>query len=123
MGLIIQITSGQRLKQLLVYCYGMSSSFNVYNVTQTTPPQFLYWEFWDSSSFLLAQGGQSTTTEYSFLCSIENPETFKYLSLENPPEDLNIENSSVRRGKNKSIHFFKGHFLLQRHPLPVLAIF
>lgn len=48
---------------------------------------------------------------------MEKPETFKDLSLENPPEDWNMENSSVSRGQgeaeqNESMCFFKGQFLL-----------
>jgi len=59
---------------------------------------------------------QSTTTEYSLLHRMQKPETFKDLSPENPPEDWNMENSSIRRGikagENEPICFFKDQFLL-----------
>lgn len=53
--------------------------------------------------FYWTQDGQSTTTEYSFLCGMEKTETFKDLSLENPQglEHGKQQHKEGKKGREK----------------------
>lgn len=90
-------------------------------LTQTSPAQLLYWEFWDS----FATGRKIVSpTEYSFLCGIEKNRNFHWRI----PQWNEIRKTPVQgeggKGREKLINmFFQRPISLVRAPRPVLAIF